>query len=130
VLKRKEEAVLTIGNRIKKLRKRHNLTQEELGVKVNVSSQVISNWERGYTNPDHDDVYRLAESLDVRTDYLHKGEEDSAKQPTKNDRLMYYNKDELDPEDQELMDQTYEFLRKKRKKQREAEEKRKKEKGE
>ncbi len=34
---------------LKDLRKANNMTQEELGKKLGVSKQVISNWERGYT---------------------------------------------------------------------------------
>ncbi|HAS00578.1 MAG TPA: transcriptional regulator [Brevibacillus sp.] len=60
----------TIGLRIKALRKQKKWTQQELAARVNVSSQVISNWERSYTNPNHDDIYRLATSLDVSADYM------------------------------------------------------------
>lgn len=34
---------------LKSIRKAKGLTQEQLGKKVGVSSQVVSNWERGYT---------------------------------------------------------------------------------
>ena len=36
---------MNIGERIKAKRKQSKLTQTELGKLVNVSSQVISNWE-------------------------------------------------------------------------------------
>jgi transcriptional regulator with XRE-family HTH domain len=62
---------LSIGDRIRKKRKENNLTQKELASRVNVSAQVISNWERGYTDPDHDDVSRLADALNCSTEYLH-----------------------------------------------------------
>ncbi|QDX95363.1 XRE family transcriptional regulator [Brevibacillus laterosporus] len=60
----------TIGLRIKALRKQKKWTQQELAARVNVSSQVISNWERAYTNPNHDDITRLAESLEVSADSI------------------------------------------------------------
>ncbi|ATO48306.1 helix-turn-helix domain-containing protein [Brevibacillus laterosporus] len=60
----------TIGLRIKALRKQKKWTQQELAARVNVSSQVISNWERAYTNPNHDDISRLAESLEVSADCI------------------------------------------------------------
>ncbi|MFJ8243840.1 helix-turn-helix domain-containing protein [Peribacillus asahii] len=60
-----------IGDRIKQKRKERRMTQVELGTAVNVSSQVISNWERGYTDPNHDDVARLAEVLECSTEFLH-----------------------------------------------------------
>ncbi|MGG3867098.1 helix-turn-helix domain-containing protein [Brevibacillus laterosporus] len=59
-----------IGQRIKELRKKKKWTQQELATRVNVSPQVISNWEISYTNPNHDDIYRLSESLEVSADYI------------------------------------------------------------
>lgn len=40
---------MDIGKRIKELRKERSLTQKQFGQLVHKSSQVISNWERGYT---------------------------------------------------------------------------------
>lgn len=62
---------MNIGERIKTKRKQSKLTQTELSKLVNVSSQVISNWERGYSDPNHDDVARLALALSCSTEYLH-----------------------------------------------------------
>ena len=61
---------MDISTRIRTTRKKMHLTQKQLASKVNVSAQVISNWERGYTNPDYDDVLRLAQALDTSADYL------------------------------------------------------------
>lgn len=36
-----------VGNRIKKLRKEKNLSQEELGKKIGVKKATVSQWERG-----------------------------------------------------------------------------------
>lgn len=66
---------MRIGDRIKLKRKEKRLKQTELAKMVNVSSQVISNWERGYTDPSHDDVARLAKALNCTTNYLHGIEE-------------------------------------------------------
>ena len=41
---------MAVSNNIKRIRKLNNLYQKELADKVGTSSQVISNWERGYTN--------------------------------------------------------------------------------
>lgn len=59
-----------VGNRIKELRKGLRLTQKQVADKVNVSSQVISNWERGYTDPSHDDIKLLSEVLKCSADYI------------------------------------------------------------
>lgn len=71
----------TIGNRIKTLRKKKNWTQQNLAAHVNVSSQVISNWEREYTNPTHEDVSRLAKVLEASADYIIFGEESTSLKP-------------------------------------------------
>lgn len=60
----------TVGERIKILRNKKKITQQTLANMINVSSQVISNWERGYTSPDYDDIKRLADVLDATADYL------------------------------------------------------------
>lgn len=58
------------GSRIKSRRVELGLTQSELAIKLNASSQVISNWERNYTKPTHEDIVNLSEVLEVSTDYL------------------------------------------------------------
>ncbi|WP_241774465.1 MULTISPECIES: helix-turn-helix transcriptional regulator [Lysinibacillus] len=59
-----------MNDRIKEQRKKMRYTQKELADKVNVSPQVISNWERGYTEPSADDINQLSEVLDCTSDYL------------------------------------------------------------
>lgn len=66
------------GERIKELRKKMNLTQKQLAQKVHVSSQVISNWERGYSTPDSEDIKNLSIALDCAVDYLLGREEKKA----------------------------------------------------
>ncbi len=44
--------MVTIGNKIKVLRKNKNLTQEQLAEVLGVSSQAISKWENGISAPD------------------------------------------------------------------------------
>lgn len=70
---------MTIGERIKTLRNQKNLTQKELALKINKSPQVISNWERGYTQTvNYDDLDALASVFDVSVEYL-LGKTDSRK---------------------------------------------------
>lgn len=42
----------SFGNKIKILRKQNNMTQDDLAIKLHVTRQAISNWERGITIPD------------------------------------------------------------------------------
>lgn len=59
-----------IGSRIKEQRKKLHYTQLQLAQKISVSPQVISNWERGYTEPSAEDIARLSNTLSCPSDYL------------------------------------------------------------
>lgn len=62
---------LTFGDKLKEARKCKHLKQSELGLKIGVSGQVISNLERGYTTSCSPQMLRnLANILDVSTEYL------------------------------------------------------------
>lgn len=57
---------MSIGDKIRQRRKELCMTQTELGKLVHKSSQVISNWERGYTaGIAVNDLQRLAIALDT-----------------------------------------------------------------
>ena len=43
---------MDIAKRLKELREKHNLTQEELAKELNVSRTTISNYENGSRSPD------------------------------------------------------------------------------
>lgn len=64
---------MDIGKRIKECRIRKKLTQRDLAKKINVSPQVVSNWERDYTAPDFSDIAKMASVFDTTTDYLING---------------------------------------------------------
>lgn len=69
----KEKEILenfSIGPQIKLLRKERKWTQQQLAKKLNVSSQVISNWERGYTIPTAKDIKKLATELNVDSNMI------------------------------------------------------------
>lgn len=59
-----------IGFRIRDQRKKMRFTQKQLAERVSVSPQVVSNWERGYTEPSAEDISCLSEALDCPGDYL------------------------------------------------------------
>lgn len=52
------------------LRKIHNLSQEELAEKLNVSRQTLSKWETGESVPDIEKCKQLADIFDVSLDQL------------------------------------------------------------
>lgn len=59
-----------IGDRINHLRRNKNMTQEQLGLVLNVSPQAVSKWEKGDTLPDISLITSLADVFDCTTDFL------------------------------------------------------------
>ncbi len=55
----------TIGKNIKELRKQRGLTQNAFAEILNVSFQAVSNWERGITPPDLENLLNIAEYFSV-----------------------------------------------------------------
>lgn len=67
---------IEIANRLVKLRKAHNLSQEELANKLGISRQAVSKWERAEASPDTDNLITLAKLYNVSLDELLYSEED------------------------------------------------------
>ena len=65
---------MTLGERIAMLRKKMNLTQEELGEAFGLSAQAVSKWERNESCPDILILPKLAKRLGVTVDTLLTGE--------------------------------------------------------
>lgn len=59
-----------INDNLKKLRKIHKLTQEQVAEKLNVSRQAVSKWESGETIPDIYNCIQLAKLYDIKLDDL------------------------------------------------------------
>ncbi len=70
---------MEIGNRIQELRKKKNISQEELANVMNVSRQAVSKWESNLSAPDIEKIIDLCEYFDVSADYLLRGKEISKK---------------------------------------------------
>lgn len=54
-----------IGETIKEIRLKNNLTQQELGDKLFVSDKTISSWESGRTLPDINTIIEISRILDI-----------------------------------------------------------------
>ena len=61
---------LTMGDRIKEVRKKQKLTQEQLAERLDVSVEFIGQIERGLKLPSMQVFIRLIENLNVSADYL------------------------------------------------------------
>ncbi|MBD5115499.1 MAG: helix-turn-helix transcriptional regulator [Ruminococcaceae bacterium] len=66
-----------IGEKIKKLRRKNDLTQEKLADQLGVSYQTVSKWETGVTSPDLSLIVPLARLFKVTTDELFGFDEDA-----------------------------------------------------
>ena len=61
---------MSLGKNILTLRKKNRLSQEQLGEKVNVTRQTISNWELDETAPNPEQLKLLSKALQVSIDIL------------------------------------------------------------
>lgn len=55
----------TIGENIRRERKKKNITQKELGEKVGISNTYLSDMEIGRTNPSIKTLKKIAQGLDI-----------------------------------------------------------------
>ena len=61
---------MTIGDRLLKLRKERNISQEELANVLDVSRQTISKWETNQSSPDFDKIIPLCNYFGITSDEL------------------------------------------------------------
>lgn len=61
---------LPLGERLKQLRRERSWSQADLATKVGADAGQISRYENGHMTPSAEAVAKLAEVLDVSTDYL------------------------------------------------------------
>lgn len=57
-------------NRIREVRKAKKLSQTELAEMLHVHQTAVSQWENGKTEPDMDNLCRIADIFGVTVDYL------------------------------------------------------------
>ena len=61
---------IKIGEKIKELRKRDDITQEQLAEVLGVTNQAVSKWESDNGYPDIEYIVPIADYFKVTTDYL------------------------------------------------------------
>lgn len=81
---------MKLNEKIIKLRKDNNLSQEEFGNKLNVSRQSISKWENGESNPEINKIREISKIFNVSYEYLLNDEVD--KQEIKNEENIIIQK--------------------------------------
>ena len=72
---------MSFGNILLALRKDNLLTAKELSKKLNVSINLIYEWEKGRCEPSFDCLIKIAEFFGVSTDYLLGLEDDLGLKP-------------------------------------------------
>ena len=65
---------MTFGEKISKLRKEYNYTQEQLADILNVSRQTVSKWESDIAYPEMHKLIKIGELFECSMDYLLKEE--------------------------------------------------------
>lgn len=61
---------MNIGQAIKELRVKKNMTQAALAERVGMSVNAVSSWELGKTFPPNESIKRLCEAFEVPQSYL------------------------------------------------------------
>lgn len=59
-----------LGQRLKKLREVHSLTQKSLAKTLGVGTSTVAMWETGDRHPDHEMLLKIADFFDVSVDSL------------------------------------------------------------
>lgn len=61
---------MTLGKRLIELRKKHNLTQNDLAKSLSVSRGAISMWEINQRTPDTETLKQIADLFNISVDWL------------------------------------------------------------
>jgi len=100
-----------IGERIRALRERYLETQGDTADAIGVTKQLISNIERGYTQPKIDVLVKLTDHFDTTSDYILGISNDLQKKTgytidTDEERIFLSGYRKLRPADRRLMTDT------------------------
>ena len=72
---------MSIGERIKELRKQNNISQVQLAKSLNISRQAVSKWENDLAEPDTLNLIQLADVLATDSEYIATGSHSKIKSP-------------------------------------------------
>jgi len=84
----------SFATRLKELREKKHLTQEELGNMLNISRSSIASWESDRRTPGFDTLQKLADFFTVSLDYL-LGRADNPDGLTKEEEHRHYELDKI-----------------------------------
>lgn len=65
-----KEMLIMIGEKIKELRRKEKLSQDELAKGLYVSRQTVSRWENNKTIPNMENIFQISDYFSVTSDYF------------------------------------------------------------
>lgn len=83
-------STMTLGEKLSKLRKQNNDTQEQLADILGVSRQAVSKWESNLTYPETDKLIRISELYNCSLDYLLKDAEETNDKKQSNEGIPFF----------------------------------------
>lgn len=83
---------MTLGDKLSKLRKENNCTQEQLTDVLGVSRQAVSKWESNITYPETNKLIRMSELFNCSLDYLLKDTEETDSKNQFNEQSLFFRK--------------------------------------
>ena len=98
---------IKIGAFLKELRKEHELSQEQLAERFNVSSRSVSRWENGNTMPDISIMIELADYYDIDIRDLLRGERKSEKMEENLKETLVMVADYTEADKEKLLNKVY-----------------------
>jgi transcriptional regulator with XRE-family HTH domain len=102
----RKRMIMTIGDRIRALRKEQKLTQANLAEKVNLTYIQIGRYEQQKSKPSGDVVRRLADALGTTADFLMNGDSQTVAATKVTDRELldlFAAVEQLDDQDQTMI---------------------------
>lgn len=83
---------MTLGDKLSKLRRENNYTQEQLADLLGVSRQAVSKWESNAAYPETDKLIRLSKLFDCSLDYLLKDTAEADHKAQPDDDIVLFRK--------------------------------------
>lgn len=83
---------MTFGNKLAKMRKEKNYTQEQFAELLGVSRQAVSKWESDLAYPETDKLIRMCDLFDCSLDYLLRDKEETPKTSEARNPALFFGK--------------------------------------
>lgn len=107
--------MITFGQRLKMLREKKELSQEELGRRFNLSQSTIAYYELDKKQPSQNTLHKMADFFEETTDYILGRDKIVVKTPEPSEIILReiaaeYNIDLTDPEQQQTLRDAFKLI--------------------